>query len=79
MSPTVFRYKGYHFFFFSQEEKRMHIHTRSSNGEAKFWIEPAVSLSRSFGFSTRELKQLEGIIEEHRDEITAAWKKHFKS
>ena len=26
MSPTVFRYKGYRFFFFSREEVRMHVH-----------------------------------------------------
>lgn len=38
MSPTVFRYKNYKFFFFSHEELRMHIHVLSPEGEAKFWI-----------------------------------------
>ena len=79
MSPTVFRYKNYAFFFFSQEEKRMHIHARSADGEAKFWMEPRVVLCRNYGFSLKEVKILKKVIEAHGDEIVAAWKKHFKS
>ena len=78
MSPTVFRYKNYGFFFFSQEEKRVHIHVRSTDGEAKFWIEPRVVLYRNYGFSSKEVKELQRVVGEHRDEIVAAWKKHFK-
>ncbi len=26
MSPTVFRERGYRFYFFSREEPRMHVH-----------------------------------------------------
>ena len=36
MSPTVFRHKGYRFFFFLREEERMHVHIYSGSGEAKF-------------------------------------------
>lgn len=43
MSPTVFREKGYRFFFFSREESRMHVHVVSGDGEAKFWLEPDLS------------------------------------
>jgi len=35
MSPTVFKEKGYRFFFFSREESRMHVHVVSGEGEAK--------------------------------------------
>ena len=45
MSPTVFRDGAYRFFFFSREEPRMHVHVASSEGEAKFWIEPMVELA----------------------------------
>ena len=38
MSPTVFKIKNYRFVFFSREEKRIHIHVSSPDGEAKFWI-----------------------------------------
>ena len=49
MSPTVFREKGYRFFFFSREEERMHVHVHvlSGNGEAKFWLEPRVELANN--------------------------------
>jgi len=46
MSPTVFREKGYRFFFFSREESRMHVHVVSGDGEAKFWLEPDLELSK---------------------------------
>jgi hypothetical protein len=36
MSPTVFRWKGYRFFFFSREEERKHVHVTCADGEAKF-------------------------------------------
>ena len=45
MSPTVLNYKGYRLFFFLKEEKRLHIHVSSQNGEAKFWIEPGIELA----------------------------------
>ncbi len=35
MSPTVFRYKNYRFFFFSREEKRRHVHVECPEGEAR--------------------------------------------
>ncbi len=79
MSPTVFRYKKYQFFFFSREEIRKHIHVYSSDGEAKFWIEPEVTLDKSEGFSKKELNILQKVIEERLNEIKKAWKKHFES
>ncbi|MDA2920958.1 DUF4160 domain-containing protein [Desulfobacterota bacterium AH_259_B03_O07] len=79
MSPTVFRYKNYRFFFFSREEIRKHIHVYSSDGEAKFWIEPEVTLDKSEGFSKKELNILQKVIEERLNEIKKAWKKHFES
>ena len=55
----------------------MHIHVVGPDGEAKFWLAPIISLSQNSGFSPRELRELQGIIEEHEDEIARAWKKHF--
>lgn len=49
MSPTVFREKGYRFFFFSREEPRMHVHVVSGDGEAKFWLEPELELAKNYG------------------------------
>ena len=78
MSPTVFRIKNFRFFFFSREEARVHIHVSCPDGEAKFWLEPIVSLSQNHGLTPRTLKELQNIVEERKSEIIRAWKKHFE-
>ena len=79
MSPTVFRWRGYRFFFFSREEEREHIHVIASEGEAKFWIEPTVALAAYTGLSKKQLGRLQKIVEDRRDEIRKAWKEHFEA
>ncbi len=77
MSPTIFREKGYRFFFFSREETRMHVHVYCGDGEAKFWLEPEIELARNYRLSRLQLKQIEEIIEDHYNELTSAWQRHF--
>ena len=78
MSPTVFRYKKYRFFFFSREEKRIHIHVEyPGEGDAKFWLTPKVELAKNNGLDTRKINEAKKVIEERKDEIEKAWKKHF--
>lgn len=79
MSPTVFREEGYRLFFFSREECRMHIHVSSADGEAKFWLEPKVELSRSYRYSRREVKVIQSLVEGNRDELVSAWRQYFLS
>lgn len=78
MSPTVFRVKNYRFFFFSREEDRLHVHVTCPDGEAKFWLEPIVALHQSSGLSPKQLKALQCIVEERRDEIIRKWQAHFQ-
>ena len=77
MSPTVFREKGYRFYFLSNEEKRIHIHVTCEDGEAKYWLEPIVSLTVSHGLNPRKLNEIQKIIEDNRNEIIEAWQRHF--
>ncbi|MBI4480408.1 MAG: DUF4160 domain-containing protein [Acidobacteria bacterium] len=77
MSPTIFRERGFRFFFFSREESRMHVHAVGPDGEAKFWLEPQIELAKNYGLKALALRTVEELIEEHRDEIRAAWNKHF--
>jgi hypothetical protein len=79
MSPTVFKWKGYRFFFFSREETRAHVHVYCSDGEAKFWLDPTVELSRSHGLSTGQLAELQRTVEERKNDILNAWHRHFPS
>jgi hypothetical protein len=77
MSPTVFRQRGFRFYFFSREERRMHVHVSCSSGEAKFWMEPTIELAMNRGLKQTELRRAERLIEEHADEIQTAWHRHF--
>jgi hypothetical protein len=49
------------------------------DGEAKFWLEPIISLADYAGFSKQQLNFLQKTVEEHKDEIIKKWKKHVKS
>ncbi len=79
MSPTVFRYRNYRFFFFSKEEARLHVHVSCADGEAKFWLEPMVVLADHQGLSAKQLKELQKIIKERKHEIVQYWRKHFQA
>jgi len=57
----------------------MHVHVYCGDGEAKFWLEPHVTLAHNYGLSLRQLREVQRIIEERGDEIQNSWKKHFKS
>jgi hypothetical protein len=76
MTPLVFRYRNYKFYFFSREESRIHVHISCPDGWAKFWLEPMIALA---DYKDRQLKQLVKVVEEHAKEIENAWKKYFRS
>ena|SRR6266481_4654085 len=79
VSPTVLRVRGYRFYFFSREEPRSHVHVQHASGEAKFRLEPGVELAADYGLGRTRINAARKIIEEHRDEIRAAWARHFGS
>jgi hypothetical protein len=55
----------------------MHVHVYCGDGEAKFWLEPHIELANNFHWSRNQLKEIEGIIEVHYDELMRAWHRHF--
>jgi hypothetical protein len=77
MSPTILRYGPYRLYFFSREERRIHVHVQHPDGEAKFWLEPSVELAQNYGLTARQLKAALKLVKDHKDEISKAWKRHF--
>ena len=77
MSPTVLRFRGYRFYFFSREEPRAHVHVQHASGEAKFWLDPRLELAQNYGLTRSRINTALKITQEHQDEIRAAWAKHF--
>ena len=82
--PTVFYHGKYRFHFFSNEFQAVgilepiHVHIESGENEAKFWIEPEVTLASNEGFRSKELSEIKKVIEDKKDEIILKWKQHFK-
>ena len=74
VSPTVLRIRGYRFYFFSREELRAHV--QHAEGEAKFWLEPAVEAEGNYGLKPRHLAEALKLVEGHADEFRKAWSKH---
>ncbi len=77
MSPTVFMWKEYRFFFFSREERRAHVHIQGPDGEAKLWLEPEVDVARNHGLSEMRLREVLRVVKERRDELVTRWRDHF--
>jgi hypothetical protein len=72
LSPTVFRDGEFRFFFFSREERRIHIHVSHPDGEAKFWLSPTLDLALNIGLSSAEIQAAKRVIETRQQEIIRA-------
>ena len=77
VSPTVLRIGAFRLFFFSREEPRLHVHVSHSEGEAKFWLEPTISLANNTGLPSHLANEAEQLVRQHQQEITDAWHRHF--
>ncbi|MDP5008972.1 MAG: DUF4160 domain-containing protein [Glaciimonas sp.] len=78
--PVIFRYKGFRFFFYSNEgspREPVHVHVRNSEGEAKFWLHPIVSLENSDGFDAKQLRELAKVVEQNIILIEKTWNEYF--
>ncbi len=75
-----YRYKGYRFFFFSNEGLPLeppHIHVRKGECVAKYWLGLEVKLAGSWGMNAVELNELRRVTQEKRDEFERAWHEYF--
>jgi hypothetical protein len=75
--PSVLRVGRFRFFFFSNEgNEPPHIHVKAAEDEAKFWLEP-ISLAANYGFHSRDLSEIERLIQDHQVELLEAWHEHL--
>ena len=75
--PTVERWRGYRFYFYSHEPNEPpHIHVDACGCTAKFWLQP-VALARSIGFTPKELSVLLSRVRRRSDAFVEAWHGHF--
>jgi hypothetical protein len=77
--PTVLRWNGYRFYFFSNEgQEPPHIHVDRGENTVKYWLEP-VAIARNIGFAARELAIIEQKVRDERDNFLRAWNEYFGS
>ena len=78
--PVVFRYKGFRFFFYSNEgnpREPVHVHVRSGGSEAKLWLRPQVRVASSYGFDAGTLRELVEVAQANGEMIERAWHDNF--
>lgn len=77
--PTIFRYKGFRFHFYSNEgHEPPHVHIRRGDDSCKFWLS-TVELAYNDGMNPAELRELEQVVCEHRVEFERKWHEYFRS
>ena len=77
--PTVLRWRGDRFYFFSNEgTEPPHIHIDKAGNTVKYWLEP-VRLARQVGFSQAELRELEEKVQSERTMLIEAWNGYFRN
>jgi len=75
--PTVLLTGPYRFYFYSHESNEPpHIHVDRDDLSAKFWLRP-VGLARNLGFSPKELRRIQRLVERHQTAFLEAWHGHL--
>jgi len=75
--PTVLRSGPYRFYFYSHEPNEPpHVHVDRDDLSAKLWLQ-SVGLARNLGFSPKELRRIQRLVDEHQTEFLEAWHGHL--
>ena len=77
--PTLLRWRGYRFFFWSGDRAEPpHVHVQKGSAEAKVWLDP-VRLQGAIDFRGHEINAVVRKIDEQRDVFLRAWYDHFRT
>jgi len=75
--PTVLRVGSYRFYFCGHEPNEPpHVNIDRDDSTAKFWLE-WISLAKTIGFGAKELRKLQGIVQENQELLWEAWHEYF--
>ncbi len=62
--PTLFKYNGYRFYFYSNEHLPKHIHIENGNGYARIELD-TLDITDNYNFKSKELKLIVKLVKEH--------------
>jgi hypothetical protein len=74
--PTLLREDGYRFFFFSDEHLPKHIHIEKSDKYMRIEIE-TLKVTDNYRMTSKEIRQVIGIVEKHKQDFLEAWDEYF--
>jgi hypothetical protein len=75
--PTLLRWKGYRFFFYSADGwEPAHIHVVKDGKEVKLWLND-VSVAVNMGYSARELGEIIRKTRDERGVFMETWNGYF--
>ncbi len=75
--PTILRWNGYRFYFFSNEgHEPPHIHADKAGRACKFWLDP-VRLAVNHGFADHEIGEIRAKVAECEFDFMDAWNGYF--
>ncbi len=75
--PTILRFRGYRFYFYSHElNEPPHVHVDKGGYSLNAWLEP-VSLARNIGFRPHEINGILKMVEDNRSAFLEAWHEYF--
>lgn len=72
--PTALRSGPYRIYFYSYDcgEPR-HMHVDRESLSAKCWLDPDVTLAANFGYSRRELREIERLLRASLGKLRDEW------
>jgi len=77
--PTVLRSGPYRFFFYSTDgDEPPHVHVKRDDCVAKYWLEP-LRYEWGVGFRPVEMRQIQAIFDESRENLLEAWNEYFSA
>ena len=75
--PTIFRYDGYRFYFYSNEHLPEHIHIENGDGYARVELD-TLEVTDSYNLKSKEIKLIIKLVKKHKKEIEEAWNEYFR-
>ena len=77
--PTVLRWNGYRFYFFSNEgHEPPHIHVDKAGRSSNLWLAP-VRLAQNHGYADYEISEIRVKVIECEKNFTDAWNGHLRN
>jgi hypothetical protein len=72
--PTALRIGPYRIYFYSYDcNEPRHMHVDRENMSAKLWLDPVISLAENYGYSRKELRDIERIATENLEILRNEW------